>query len=81
MEKDIAELIKEREETYQEIKKKLLPLIIEFIKEAKKTDGHVKYFDLCIKMGTFSLTQYDLDRIVDELEKDGLIKNKIILIF
>jgi hypothetical protein len=37
MEKDIAELIKEREETYQEIKKKLLPLIIEFIKEAKKT--------------------------------------------
>ena len=75
MKEDIAELIKEKEKIYQEIKKKLSPLILKFIKEAEKINGYIRDCDLYYKIETFGLTKYDYRRIINELDEDKLIRN------
>lgn len=74
MKEEITELIKKREKLYQEIKKKLLPLILKFIKAEEKVQGYIRYWELYDKIETFGLMRYDFKRIIDELDTDQLIK-------
>ena len=75
MKEKIIELAKEREKNYQEIKRKLLPIILKFIKAAEKVQGSIRYWELRDKIETFGLTRYDFRRIIDELDTDGLIRD------
>jgi len=71
---ELSKLIKEKEKLYQEIKRKLVPLILKFIKAAEKVKGHIRYWELYDKIETFGLIHYDFERIIYELHRDEVIK-------
>ena len=71
---ELSKLIKEKEKLYQEIKRKLVPLILKFIKAAEKVQGYIRYWELYDKIESFGLIHYDFKRIINELDTDRLIR-------
>ncbi|MDD3102032.1 MAG: hypothetical protein PHE59_02715 [Patescibacteria group bacterium] len=71
----VKELVKNREELYEKIKKELTPVMLKAIGCAEKAKGYKDYWDLFKELGIiFDLRMDDYERIIAELEKEGAIK-------